>query len=1049
MPWFDSRQISTARAPPLTFCLAVALIYVIAGRLGLLLAVPPGYATAIFPPAGIAMAAAIIGGPRVLPWIFAGSCMLNVWIGAAVRQSPGMFVALALLIAVASTAQAALGAWSLRRFVRHRMALDNPRDLGRFFIIAPLTCLTSASISLAGMALLGTVGLSQLAANWFSWWIGDTLGVLMFLPLVMVLAGEPRRLWRSRMLPVALPMLLFFALFVAIFVRTCTWEHDQSLTEFRLLSQDVRDKLQFELAAQTNSLQQLSASWRGAAPITREDFATLVSPLLQRTPAIQAIEWVPRVAASDRVEFEASQQRDIPGFAIREHGSGGVLIPAGDRPAYYPVLYMEPLHGNEAALGFDLASDPVRAGAIQMTLRNHAAAATTPIRLVQDPGDPTAILLALAVSTASESRGVLVVVLRMDTVVTSLLGSAGQALGVQLVDQQTQQPLFDTLPSGAAPAEQQTIAFGGRSYRIRTAPTPLYAARHHSWQSWAVLVIGVLSTSLLGALLMLSTGERHRFARLLAARTHERDRIWHVSEDLLGVSNFEGYFFSVNPAWTQTLGWSEQEIRSLHVNDLRHPDDLAVGTEGRRRLAEGAGTVRMENRFRHKDGSYCWIDWTMTAQNGLIYVIGRNVTADKEAARLHRETEDQLRQLQKTEAIGQLTGGIAHDFNNLLTIIIGNLELLNRTLTDAPARAVRAMQSAMGGATRAATLTQRLLAYAQRQPLRPGTVHLNELVSGMGDMISRTQGEIINCEFALEKNLPLCFCDTNQLETALLNLVINARDAMPNGGCVRIETGNVHLDPAAAKSRDISPGPYVALSVHDTGTGMSRETAARAFEPFFTTKETGKGTGLGLSMVYGFVKQSNGHVEIESEPGRGTTVRLFLPALTAGASPRSKAVTGQSTGEVHGAGETILVAEDDAGVRGFVVATLREVGYRVLEAGDAATALSIIARATERIDLLLTDVVMPGMNGRDLAIRARPLMPHIRVLFMTGYSENAFVHQGRLDPAIALIEKPFRGEDLAARVRAMLDSAGGQPAGDAQGDAQGDAMLASDGDAFL
>ena len=263
MPWFDSRQISTARAPPLTFCLAVALIYVIAGRLGLLLAVPPGYATAIFPPAGIAMAAAIIGGPRVLPWIFAGSCMLNVWIGAAVRQSPGMFVALALLIAVASTAQAALGAWSLRRFVRHRMALDNPRDLGRFFIIAPLTCLTSASISLAGMALLGTVGLSQLAANWFSWWIGDTLGVLMFLPLVMVLAGEPRRLWRSRMLPVALPMLLFFALFVAIFVRTCTWEHDQSLTEFRLLSQDVRDKLQFELAAQTTCYS--NSARRGAA----------------------------------------------------------------------------------------------------------------------------------------------------------------------------------------------------------------------------------------------------------------------------------------------------------------------------------------------------------------------------------------------------------------------------------------------------------------------------------------------------------------------------------------------------------------------------------------------------------------------------------------------------------------------------------------------------------------------------------------------------------------------------------------------------------------
>ena len=350
---------------------------------------------------------------------------------------------------------------------------------------------------------------------------------------------------------------------------------------------------------------------------------------------------------------------------------------------------MEPLHGNEAALGFDLASDPVRAGAIQMTLRNHAAAATTPIRLVQDPGDPTAIirwrwrcrLLRKAAACWSSSCAW-----------TGCRGDArsrGPDAWGPACRQAKAQPLFDTLPAGAAPAEKHTIAFGGRNYRIRTAPTPHYAPRHQGWQSWVVLVIGVLSTSLLGALLMLSTGEQKRFARLLAERTHERDRIWQVSEDLLGVGNFDGYFPSVNPAWTATLGWSAEEIKTMHVNELRHPDDAPIGTEGRRRLAEGVPTVRMENRFRHKDGAYRWIDWTMTAQQGLLYVIGRNVTADKEAAQAHRQTEDQLRQLQKMEAVGQLTGGIAHDFNNLLTIVIGNLEILGRQAGDAPARADR------------------------------------------------------------------------------------------------------------------------------------------------------------------------------------------------------------------------------------------------------------------------------------------------------------------------------------------------------------------------
>ncbi len=1024
MLWHGRRVALDPRKRRLLTYLSLALAYVLSGRLGLLLAVPPGYATAIFPPAGIAVAAAFIGGRATLPWIFAGSCALNLWVGATTEQhSARLALAVAATIGAASVAQAAAGGWALRRLIGYPAALDNVRDLGRFLLITPVLCLTSATLSHIGMAAFGLVDTSEIALSWLSWWIGDTLGVLLFLPLVMAAAGEPRALWRARARSVALPMLLFFALFVAIFVRTRGWERDQSLAEFQLVSQGFTDKLQFQLEAQEDFLRQLSGFWSGPSPLSPSDFTRLTSHLLQRYPAIQAIEWAPEVARAARDQFVAAQQADKPGFAIRERDRAGGTRQAGDRGEFYPVTYVEPLQGNEAAVGFDLASDPERRATILRTIASGNLAATAPIRLVQKPVDLDGVLLTLSVPRGPNGPGVLLVVLRMDKFIAAALGAASRQLGVELLDQAAGQPLFDTLTGDTAITPyDHAITFGGRSYALRTAPTPVYYAGHQGWQSWAVLVAGVLSTSLLGAFLLLSTGERQRFRRLLSERTRERDRIWQVSEDLLGVSNFAGYFTSVNPAWTKTLGWSADEIKALHVNQLRHPDDAPVGTEGRRRLAEGAGTVRMENRFRHRDGSYRWIYWTMTAEQGLIYLIGRNVTADKEAAQAHRQTEEQLRQLQKMESVGQLTGGIAHDFNNLLTVIVGNLEILERSLDAAPSRALRAVKAAMTGATRAVTLTQRLLAYAQRQPLRPRAVDMNELVVGMGDLIRRTQGEIIRYDFALGANLPFCFCDANQLETALLNLVINARDAMPQGGGVTVETAYVAFDETRARVRRIAPGSYVMLAVSDTGVGMSHETAERAFEPFFTTKGAGRGTGLGLSMVYGFVKQSNGHIEIESTPGCGTTLRIFLPALPAGETPDIRAAESPPPAAARGTGETILVAEDDAGVRGFVVEALRELNYSVMESENAAAALAILARRNMRIDLLLTDIMMPGMNGRELANQARTLLPNIRVLFMTGYSQDAILHQGRLDPDIELLEKPFRGEKLAIRVRAMLDA---------------------------
>src|SRR6266478_3801401 len=385
MLWVEADLRSNLARSRLLAGLALVAAYVVVGRLGLLLAVPPGYATAIFPPAGIAMAAMFIGGRVTLPWIFLGSFLLNLWAGySADRGLNALAVAVALVIASASMLQAAIGGSALRRLVGYPASLDNGRDLARFFLSAPVLCLISATLSLGGMAALGAIDSSDLPTSWLTWWIGDTLGVLLLLPIIMIAAGEPRALWRGRTLPVAVPLLLFFALFVAIFNRVSVWENEQSLLEFRILSQQVLDRLQSRLGAQQVFLEQLSRSFVGPARLARDDFHSLVQDLLSRFPFIQAVEWAPRIDEAHRAEFEAAQRPDAPGFEIRELDDRGTLRSAGGRPELYPVTYIEPLHGNEPALGFDLASEPKRREAIARSIATASVTATAPIRLVQE-----------------------------------------------------------------------------------------------------------------------------------------------------------------------------------------------------------------------------------------------------------------------------------------------------------------------------------------------------------------------------------------------------------------------------------------------------------------------------------------------------------------------------------------------------------------------------------------------------------------------------------------------------------------------------------------
>jgi PAS domain S-box-containing protein len=497
-------------------------------------------------------------------------------------------------------------------------------------------------------------------------------------------------------------------------------------------------------------------------------------------------------------------------------------------------------------------------------------------------------------------------------------------------------------------------------------------------------------------------------------RTRERDRLFQLSSDLFAVAGFDGYLRAVNPAWEGLLGHSREHLLSRPFYEFIHPDDRALAKNAVRVLQEEQRTTSFEDRLVKADGSIVTIAWTAVPEGECFYAVGRDVTQE-------RERDEQLRQAQKMEAIGQLTGGIAHDFNNLLTGILGSLDLMQRRLRQGDTSQLeRYATAASTSANRAAALTQRLLAFSRRQPLDPKPVDANKLITSMEDLLRRTIGESIVLEIVTAGGLWTTECDPHQLESAVLNLVINARDAMPEGGRLTVETCNAHLDPIVAKTRDVRPGQYICICVTDTGTGMSQDVIARAFDPFFTTKPIGQGTGLGLSMIYGFARQSDGYARIYSEVGQGTTVKLYLPRFQGEAA--DEADDGYEITDAHRseAGEVVLVVEDEEAVRDLVVEVLDDLGYRALEAADGPSALEIL-RSSEHIDLLITDVGLPGLNGRQVADAARQQRPGLQVLFMTGYAENAVIGAGFLDPGMAMVTKPFALEALATRIRQMIE----------------------------
>jgi PAS domain S-box-containing protein len=552
--------------------------------------------------------------------------------------------------------------------------------------------------------------------------------------------------------------------------------------------------------------------------------------------------------------------------------------------------------------------------------------------------------------------------------------------------------------------------------------------RHGAYAALAGDLLAAASM-LLGIALVLLAFRRIRSSDTAKERHEERFRLLvdGVTDYAIYMLDPQGRITDWNKGAERLKGYTAEEIVGQYFSQFYTPEDLELDLPGRA-LDTAARTGRFEAegwRVR-KDGSRFLANVLVNPlrdQSGNLIgfaKITRNVTERHQQQQVLEQTREALAQSQKMDALGQLSGGIAHDFNNLLGVIKNRIEILQRRLVNVDPELKQFFEMMRRSADRAASLTQRMLAFSRRQPLAPASIDFNKLIAGMEGLLRQALGESVALEVVLASGMWRVNADENQLEAAILNLAVNARDAMPGGGRLTIETGNTYLDESyAAANSEVTPGQYGMVAVSDTGAGMTRDIVAKAFEPFFSTKEPGKGTGLGLSQVYGFIKQSGGHVKIYSEPGEGTTVKLYLPRTSA---PEAAYTVSDAVPHVHGqAGGTILLVEDDKDLCESTAEQLRALGYRVLPAPDARFALEVLDKEPQ-IDLLLTDVGLPhGINGRQLADEARRRRPQLKVLFTTGYARNAIVHHGRLDAGVDLLLKPFTQSALGDKVRQVLE----------------------------
>ncbi|MBI5366634.1 MAG: CHASE domain-containing protein [Planctomycetes bacterium] len=808
-----------------------------------------------------------------------------------------------------------------------------------------------------------------------------------------------RRAVPLRYLPVLLALVFGVGLAVAAFLIARSWERDATASAFTLAAKDRVSALRATLRSYLEQMETLGEFHASTPAFSREGWKTFVAPKLKRHPGISSLEWIPRVPDARRAESEEQARRDgYPDFHITRRLRQGVMVPAEPSAEYFPVYFQEPLVGGGIALGFDLGSEPKRREALERARDRGGVIVTDRIILVEETSHRFSVLLfrpvyerGAAPATPEERRaalaGFVLGVFRIgDLVEEALAHLEPQGVEVTLFDASANAAdryLYHSgkrlgrvpgpfLPDGVTAGPERlefaaTLEMGGHDWRTVVTPAPEFGAEVRHTLSWGLLAGLLLSTAALFAHLVGELRRSERIERQVSERTAE--------------------IRQVNASLEQAIG---ERARA----------------EDRLRVAHDALEVRVAER---------------TAE----------LTRTNELLRLEieerRRLEERLVQSQKMESIGRLAGGVAHEFNNLLTAVLGYADLAADELHDGdPIKSY--LVYIRQGAERGAALTQQLLAFARKQLTQPKRVDPNAVMIRMEGLLRHLLAENIELVTAWGPGIWPVQVDPGQFEQVVLNLVMNARDAMPGGGRLTLETANVTLGDGqeVGKQEEVVPGPYVMLAVGDSGVGMSPEVIGKLFEPFFTTKGPDRGTGLGLATCYGILRQNRGYIAVTSEAGKGSVFRAYLPRLEEsapeGPGARGAAAGAVPAGSAAGRGtETLLLVEDAALVRAMAAAGLRKHGYRVLEAAGGEEALRVAEAHGDGIDLLVTDVVMQRMGGRELADRMVRQRPGLRVLYMSGYTRESIGAPGLPAGGIRLLQKPFEVQHLVCKVREVLD----------------------------
>jgi len=1058
------------RVPSLVLVSGIAAAYWATGRLALLLAIPPGYATAIWPPAGIAFAAILLCGARVWPGIVLGSFLANVWTAFDTTTLVSLFTSLALptSLGLGTALQALVGVWLARRVVGFPTALDQGRQVAAFLLLGgPVSCLIGATWGVTSLLAGGRIPWPTGLVHWWTWWIGDTIGALVVIPLLLVWTAAPHQVWRRRQGIVVLPLGVAFGLVVLFFVHARAVEQARMRLDFERWAHTLADTLRQSLDGYLDALHTIESFYASAPEVRRQAFGTFVQRLFARHPGMQALSWDRRVPDMERSAYEAAmRQEGYPGFQITEQNAQGHLVRAATRPEYIAVTYIEPSAGNASALGYDVASTPDRLEALQSARDTGAPRATGRLLLVQETREHWGLLIFLPLYSTGlppdtvearrrHLRGYVTVVFRIgDMMEASLRTFERTGLGLRLEDAMA--PLGERLLYSRHWEERArawdegerehaarlhwrgTIEMAGRRWVLQVAPTLAYLTEHRSWYVWSILTCGVLFVGLLGAFLLVLTGRAIRTEQLVAERTtanaaleHEiaertrmgaallesearyRDLFEHA-HDMLYTHDLAGHVTALNRRGEQLTGYTRDELLGLHISYLVAPEHWELIQHMQARTQAGLPATMYEVDIITKAGQRRTLE---VSTQRLVRVgaprevqgIARDVT---ERTRL----EGQLRHAQKMEALGTLAGGIAHDFNNILTAILGYTELALFTI---PAESLpwHHLQAVRKAGQRAAELVQQILTFSRRTEPERTPTQLQLLIQDTLQFLRATLPTTIALHQDLDSRAGMVLADASQIHQVLLHLCTNAAHAMRETGAPCTSAWRPSACPPRTPRRHQASGPDPTSGSRSgiQGMGCRPRSGNVSLSRFSPRKAPGRAPAWASLWCMGSLPAMAAPSRWESTPSHGTTVRVYLPE----SAERPVASARPEAPVLHGR-ERILFVDDEAALADLGHALLTALGYEVVAVTSSLEALAVFQAAPERFDLVITDYTMPQLTGEALAQALRGIRPALPIILCTGFSETMTAGKAQALGIDAFCLKPVVLQELGQTIRRVL-----------------------------